>query len=87
MRPQEQVKDKFELRQLDQVAVKGKTQGVNIYELLGVRVRRTCWLLQARDQYEQALQHYYNQEFEQAIASLKLWLPQVRECGCPGVVN
>ena len=67
----EQVKDKFELRQLDRVAVKGKTQGVNIYELLGVRGAVPAGLLQARDQYEQALQHYFNQEFEQAIAGFE----------------
>ena len=53
VRPPEQVKDKFELRQLDRVAVKGKTQGVNIYELLGAWGAVPAGLLQARDQYEQ----------------------------------
>jgi adenylate cyclase len=66
-----QVGDKFELRQLDRVAVKGKTQGVNIYELLGVRGAVPVELLAARDQYEKALNHYFNREFQVAITGFE----------------
>ncbi len=64
-----EAKNSFEFRQLDRVSVKGKTQGITIYELLGPRVPnqpRPVHILR----YEQALEAYSRAEFEQALTLL-----------------
>jgi adenylate cyclase len=61
----ERAKDKFSFRRLDRVAVKGRTAGVEVYELLGVRgssqVRTE--VVQA---YERALDCYFGRDFSGA---------------------
>ncbi|HYY31187.1 MAG TPA: adenylate/guanylate cyclase domain-containing protein [Chthoniobacterales bacterium] len=66
----------FEWRCVDRVAVVGRTQSTEIYELLGTKGAVDRILLEARDQYENALEKYFAQDFEGAIplfeAALKL---------------
>lgn len=60
------VMDKFSCRMLDKVAVKGKNQGVTIYEVLGTADEAE----ENRDliaQTESALKSYFNQDFDQSI--------------------
>jgi adenylate cyclase len=63
-------KDTFVFRRLDRVAVKGKSQGTAVFELLGptgLTGPRVGW---ARD-YERALDHYSSGDFSPAIAILE----------------
>jgi len=66
----------FEWRCVDRVAVVGRTQSTEIYELLGTKGVVDRIVLEARDQYENALEKYFAQDFEGAIplfeAALKL---------------
>jgi adenylate cyclase len=66
----------FEWRCVDRVAVVGRTQSTEIYELLGTKGAVDRIVLEARDQYENALEKYFAQDFEGAIplfeAALKL---------------
>lgn len=68
----EQIGDMFALRELDTIAVKGKTNGIRIYELLGlasdIRSRKTA------DAYEQALALYRSGKYLEAG---KLWETQM----------
>jgi adenylate cyclase len=57
-------KDKFNFRMLDRVAVRGKTQSINVYEL---RMERSG----AIDQYEAALHMYWRRDFSGAMEILK----------------
>jgi adenylate cyclase len=60
----------FEFRLLDRVTVKGKTQGIVIYELLGEKVAgnaRPDWA----DHYEQAFAAYQRRDFAQALELLE----------------
>ena len=59
-------KNVFEFRMLDRVAVKGKTEGIVIYELLAERVAgkpRAEWV----DRYEQAFTLYQRGDFAGAL--------------------
>jgi adenylate cyclase len=66
----------FEWRCVDRVAVVGRTRSTEIYELLGTKGAVDRIVLEARDQYEIALEKYFAQDFEGAIplfeAALKL---------------
>jgi adenylate cyclase len=64
-----EVRDEFELRRLDRVAVKGKTRGIVVYELLGARGAEGLPVAAART-YEQALDAYFERRFADAIALL-----------------
>jgi adenylate cyclase len=66
---EEQTRDEFEFRRLDRVAVKGKTRGVAVYELLGARGASGLALAVART-YEQALDAYFARRFDDAIQLL-----------------
>jgi adenylate cyclase len=59
----------FEWRRLDRVAVVGRTEGTEVYELLGERGDIAPERLQARDLYEQALAAYFARRFEEASAA------------------
>lgn len=63
-------KGQFEFRLLDRVAVKGKTQGIGIYELLGVKNEVAQESRSAAANYEQAFEAYLKREFERAISIL-----------------
>lgn len=63
----------FDFRLLDRVAVKGKSRGIDVYELLGVTGECGPRLAAART-YEKALQAYFSREFGEAIALLEAQL-------------
>jgi adenylate cyclase len=58
--------DGFEWRRLDHVAVKGRSQGTLICELLGRKGEVPATILKARDVYEQALDAYLAGRFDRA---------------------
>ncbi|MEM8955274.1 MAG: adenylate/guanylate cyclase domain-containing protein [Verrucomicrobiota bacterium] len=56
----------FEWRMIDRIAVVGRRQSVVVYEPLGKGGEVSGEVLQARDLYEQALEHYFSGDFEGA---------------------
>jgi adenylate cyclase len=62
----EEAGDGFEWRRLDRVAVKGRSQGTLVCELLGVKGEVAADILEARDLYEAGLDLYFAGEFERA---------------------
>jgi adenylate cyclase len=64
----EKVDDLFEFRKIDLVKVKGKTEGILIYEPLGRKGEVQEYLLQFRDDYEKTLNLYQKGQFDQAMA-------------------
>ncbi|MEM7145237.1 MAG: adenylate/guanylate cyclase domain-containing protein [Verrucomicrobiota bacterium] len=58
--------DIFEWRMIDKIAVVGRRQSVVVYEPLGMAREVDGGVLQARDLYEQALEHYFSGDFEGA---------------------
>jgi len=61
--------DEFLFRRLDCVAVKGRSEGVRVYEILGVAGREVANLRSARA-YEAALEAYASRDFAGAISLL-----------------
>jgi len=61
----------FEWRRLDRVAVVGRREGTEIYELLGERGAVPADVLRARDLYEQALDAYFARRFDEAAAGFR----------------
>lgn len=66
-----EVKDVFEFRLLDCVAVKGKLQGIHVYELLGARGEAGA-MHPIVTRYEEAFAAYQKREFAKAISMLKV---------------
>jgi adenylate cyclase len=64
-----EARDTFWFRRLDRVAVKGKQQGVEVYELLGRR-RDLRDVPPAIERYEQALDAYFGRRFDAALSLL-----------------
>ncbi|HEY8072664.1 MAG TPA: adenylate/guanylate cyclase domain-containing protein, partial [Labilithrix sp.] len=71
----EAVGDEFVFRRIDRVAVKGKTQGIDVYELVGRRGEALAQLDRCKT-YERAFEAYLGRDFDRALALLG---PQVRE--------
>jgi adenylate cyclase len=64
-----ETQEDFDFRLVDVVAVKGRTQGVRVYELLG---RRDAGADHARERsYERALERYWARDFAGALAILE----------------
>ena len=63
----EKAGDAFEWRRLDRVAVKGRQAGTIICELIGRKGEIATTILDARADYESALDAYFAGDFEQAI--------------------
>ncbi|SRR5579884_3667224 len=61
----------FEWRRLDRVAVVGRREGTDVYELLGERGTVAPEVLEARDRYESALAAYYARRFDDAAAGFR----------------
>jgi adenylate cyclase len=61
-------REAFRFRRLDLVAVKGKREGVEIFELIGVRTSSCAPPFVSR--YEKALEEYFARRFEAALARL-----------------
>ncbi len=57
------VGDEFELREIDSIAVKGKTEAVRVFELLGAAGGVPAEQLQLRERYQQALTAYRAQDW------------------------
>ncbi|HZR29993.1 MAG TPA: adenylate/guanylate cyclase domain-containing protein [Terriglobales bacterium] len=77
--------EEFEFRLLDRVAVKGKTQGVTIYELLGVRSsdgKRKPHIIS----YEQAFAAYLRSDFRGALHILTMQAEIAGAKDAPGAV-
>jgi adenylate cyclase len=66
----EAAKELFQFRLLDLVAVKGKGEGINVYELIGKKGEKRE-MNTIISKYEQALQAYRNRHFEEAMNLLK----------------
>ncbi len=69
----EEVKNQFKTRYLDKLLVKGKTEPVTVYELLG-RTDNVMPLLSDAallEPYNQGITHYFNQEWKLAIQSFQ----------------
>ncbi|HEX2568994.1 MAG TPA: adenylate/guanylate cyclase domain-containing protein [Polyangia bacterium] len=61
----------FLFRRLDRVAVKGKTRGVEVHELVGlVGDGESPALVPVIERYEAALEHYFGRRFAEALALL-----------------
>ncbi len=60
------VSDLFELRLIDRVVVKGKQQGIELYELIASKGEGDPQRLQARDLYEEGLALYFKRDFSKA---------------------
>jgi adenylate cyclase len=63
----QRVKDKFVFRRLDKVAVKGKAQAIEVYELVGEAGAAKS---ATHERYEEALGAYFRREFERAASLL-----------------
>jgi adenylate cyclase len=75
----ELVKDKFEFRMLDRIAVKGKSQPVAIYELLAEKEKLDKKLLKIYGYYEDGLSFYFEGKWAQAIKYMDFVLKYVRD--------
>ena len=63
-----QVVDDFAVRPLDVVAVKGKREGVKIFQLLGIKGEVDDAIVRCADSYSQALDHYIDRQWQQAVS-------------------
>lgn len=66
----QEAEDEFVFRRIDRVAVKGKTQGIDVYELLGRKGQAIEGLARAR-RYEAAFEMYLARDFDAAISKLE----------------
>jgi adenylate cyclase len=60
----------FVWRKLDRVAVVGRNEPLEIYELLGLTKELPEEVLKVAENYMQALEHYFRRDFEGALALL-----------------
>jgi adenylate cyclase len=58
-------------RMLDKIIVKGKTKGVLIYELLGVKKEANAKLIEYVKAYEDGLEKYFKKKWDEAVISFK----------------
>jgi adenylate cyclase len=64
--------DAFEWRRVDRTAVAGRVGGTEIHELLGEAGQVGDALLGARDAYHEALRHYLDRRFDEAVRAFAL---------------
>jgi adenylate cyclase len=74
--------DELAFRRVDRVAVKGKTEGIDVYELLGKKGEDAPHLERAR-RYEEAFEAYLARDFVRAVEVLT---PQAEEDGPSAVL-
>ena len=67
------------VRQLDKICVKGKALPIKIYELIGTKEEVSQESLEMYKLYENALDLYYNQSFEEAKTLLEKILSQYKD--------
>jgi adenylate cyclase len=61
------VRDHFEIRRVDRVAVKGKTEGGEVFELLAIKGELSPNLRKLMDLYEKGLAVYYERDWKFAL--------------------
>jgi len=71
------VKDKFVLRLLDHVAVKGKTVSQKCYELIGILKKCDTSILEKVSLYQEAFNYYCCQSFQKASDQFEKYLEMV----------
>jgi adenylate cyclase len=57
----------FEFRRLDKISVKGRHEGLMIYELYSVKDEIEKPLLKLFSYYEKGLEHYFKRDFQEAL--------------------
>jgi len=65
------IENDMSTRLLDQVRVKGKKEGVKIYELLSVKGQGAAWRIKSAKIYEEGFNYYLDKQWSKAIGSLK----------------
>jgi class 3 adenylate cyclase len=65
---QPKVREKFLVRNVDCVTVKGKSVGVKVYEVVCRRARANKHLVEACEKHEEAMGLYFNRQFQDAVA-------------------
>jgi adenylate cyclase len=60
------VQDNFDFRYLDNIKVKGKNKPIKIYELLSLKAKTIAEHRSMIDQFHQAIDLYYGQDFTAA---------------------
>jgi len=73
------VKDRFEFRMLDRIAVKGKSRPVVVYELLAEKDRLDKNLLKVYSYYEAGLSCYFEGKWDKAIKYMDVVLKYLRD--------
>lgn len=58
-------------RLLDHIVVKGRTQPVKVYEIADLKSDASQQLYDCIGLYEEGMRHYFNQEWDEAIAKFK----------------
>ncbi len=66
-----EVKQHIVARQIDRVAVKGRSRGTRVYELIGMRGQVTDAIRDRIERYEAALELYFSRRFEVAAAAFE----------------
>ena len=70
-----EIKDKFVMRFVDRVIVKGRTKGINIYELLGEDIRKIKFdFAKYRPVFSRGFDAYKQQKWDEAISYFKTCL-------------
>lgn len=67
----EQYGDRCVFRYLDRIVVKGKTEPVEVFEIMGLRDRITDSQLACKEKFEQGIEAYQQREWDRAIALFK----------------
>ncbi|MEA3398839.1 MAG: adenylate/guanylate cyclase domain-containing protein [Patescibacteria group bacterium] len=73
--------DKFIFRYLDKVAVKGKLEGVKIYELMGRQEDKTDNINKLLADFSQGIGYYRAQEWDKAMSLFKAILDEFKDDG------
>jgi adenylate cyclase len=78
--------DRFEWRYIDRVAVLGRSQCTDVFELLGYRDTVSSSNLELRDEYEAGLQKYFDGDFQNAAIHFAAVLAHQPEDGASQVL-
>jgi adenylate cyclase len=71
--------EQFEVRELDTVAVKGRVNGITLYELLAPKDALDAERALLRESYSRALAHYRARQWDEAIEHLRAGLQRMPE--------
>ncbi len=81
-----ETRDRIVARKIDRVAVKGRSEGVTIYELIGLPEKGTNHTLKKIEDYEAALELYFNSKFSEAISGFQELVDGNRDDGPSSVM-